>query len=269
MPATWTTFQPALKEVWTQEEFEAQLYDEHPVLDELEKTDKYTVGEYAIVPISTNRNGGFTVAGTAGSAALNAAGNVGLNQAQYSAVVPLPAGQGRARRDRGVAGQQQRDCWRAGHRVRGRRVEHADPDHPADLPEPVGSDHAVRRVLVGSGRSRSEHDDGYDALVRGWLDTGRRSTSARPRMRLRGCGQGHLVDLDQLGDADGHVDGEPRQRRVDVPLRLDRERPLRVDVAGDERAGQHHQPVRVARWHRRRRSLAGGVGRRDDDGPDL
>jgi hypothetical protein len=77
MPQTWSTFQAALKETWTDDDFETQFYDNHPLLEDIERTEKHTIGEYANVPLLLTRNGGFTVAGTAGSSALNAAGNVG------------------------------------------------------------------------------------------------------------------------------------------------------------------------------------------------
>ena len=86
MPATWSTYQGALKEVWTDDHLVSQLYESTPFLDMIEKTESYNVGEYAVVPITEYRNGGTTVTDTSGSAALNPAGNVGVRQATYSLV---------------------------------------------------------------------------------------------------------------------------------------------------------------------------------------
>jgi hypothetical protein len=83
MPATWAGYQPALKETWGQDDFELQFYDDHPFLNDIERTDKHTVGEYVNLPLETYRNGGFSVTGTGGSSSLNAAGAVGVAQAQY------------------------------------------------------------------------------------------------------------------------------------------------------------------------------------------
>lgn len=86
MPATWSTYQAALKEVWTDDHLVSQLYESTPFLDMVEKTESYNVGEYAVVPITEYRNGGVTVTDTSGSSALNPAGNVGARQATYSLV---------------------------------------------------------------------------------------------------------------------------------------------------------------------------------------
>jgi hypothetical protein len=75
-----------MKEVWTDDHLVSQLYESTPFLDMVEKTEKYNVGEYAVVPITEYRSGGVTVTDTSGSAALNPAGNVGVRQATYSLV---------------------------------------------------------------------------------------------------------------------------------------------------------------------------------------
>jgi hypothetical protein len=84
MPATWSTYQNAMKEVWTTDNIVSQLGVDNELFDRVEKTAKYTVGEYAIVPTKTSRAGGFTLAPNTGSSALNAAGNVAIGQPQYS-----------------------------------------------------------------------------------------------------------------------------------------------------------------------------------------
>jgi hypothetical protein len=172
VPATWSTFQPALKEVWTQEEFEAQLYDDHPFLDDIEKTDRYTVGEYAIVPIWTNRNGGFTVTGTAGSAALNAAGNVGLNQAQYALAfnyqqvkVDHPAIAVSQGNSNAIAGVLDTEFEGASSNMRTQITRQVYQNQTALITQCVAS--SSGQAVLGLNTV-----DGYDALTRGWLDTG-------------------------------------------------------------------------------------------------
>jgi hypothetical protein len=87
MPATWSTIQGALKEVWTDDRLVSQLYEETPFLSMIERTNKYNIGEYAVTPITEYRNGGVTVTDSSGSSALNPAGNVGVRQAQYGLVL--------------------------------------------------------------------------------------------------------------------------------------------------------------------------------------
>jgi hypothetical protein len=144
MPATWSTFQAALKETWTQDDFETQFYDNHPLLEDIEKTDKHTIGEYANVPLELTRSGGFTVTGTAGSSALNAAGNAGVAQAQYALAFNYQ--QVKVDHPAIVTSQGNANAVATGarHRARVRVGLHADPDQPAGLPGPVGPDLPVR-----------------------------------------------------------------------------------------------------------------------------
>lgn len=83
MPATLVNYDAALKEMWPNNKLEDQLYNGNTVLDKLEKSDEYTVGQQAVVPLKVDRNGGYSAVPAAGSPALNAAGNVGLAQATY------------------------------------------------------------------------------------------------------------------------------------------------------------------------------------------
>jgi hypothetical protein len=54
------------KQVYTQDELEKQFYFDAPVLDRIEKTNKYTIGREAVVPIWSYFGGGTTVLGSAG-----------------------------------------------------------------------------------------------------------------------------------------------------------------------------------------------------------
>jgi hypothetical protein len=84
MPATWSTYQNAMKEVWPVDHIVSQLGVDNELIDRVEKTSKYTVGEYAVVPTKTARPGGTTFAPNTGSSALNAAGSTTIGQPQYS-----------------------------------------------------------------------------------------------------------------------------------------------------------------------------------------
>lgn len=82
--ATWAQYQNAMKEVWASDTLVSQIAYDNELFARVEKTDKYTLGEYAIVPTLTSRAGGFTVAPNTGSTAFNAAGSVVIGQPQYS-----------------------------------------------------------------------------------------------------------------------------------------------------------------------------------------
>lgn len=82
MAATRSSLEVALDRVWTQRRFEEQLYEENRFLDKLKKTNRYTIGEVARVPLHVSRNGGFTSL-PPGGGNLNAAGNQGYNKAEF------------------------------------------------------------------------------------------------------------------------------------------------------------------------------------------
>ena len=63
---TVATLSNVLKEVWTADNLAKQFYAETPWLDRLEKTDRYTIGNVASVPLWTNRGGATTVLGPNG-----------------------------------------------------------------------------------------------------------------------------------------------------------------------------------------------------------
>jgi len=83
MAADLTAYNAALKEIWTQDRLEQQFYEGTPLLDRLTKTDRYNIGEYAVTPIQLSRTGGYSVVPASGSTSLNAATQVGMNQAQW------------------------------------------------------------------------------------------------------------------------------------------------------------------------------------------
>jgi hypothetical protein len=83
LAADLTAYNAALKEVWTSDKLEDQLYQGDPLLDRVERTSKYNIGEYAVTPILTGRSSGYSVVPGSGASALNAAGNAVVKQAKW------------------------------------------------------------------------------------------------------------------------------------------------------------------------------------------
>jgi len=85
MPQTGVSFIAALKQVWVSDTIEEQLYQENELLSLFEKVEpQKEVGNVALVPIHTGRNGGYTVVSKEGSNELNAAGSQVVKQAEYT-----------------------------------------------------------------------------------------------------------------------------------------------------------------------------------------
>jgi hypothetical protein len=177
MPATWTTFQAALKETWTQDDFETQFYDNHPLLEDIEKTDKHTIGEYANVPLELTRSGGFTVTGTAGSSALNAAGNAGVAQAQYALAfnyqqvkVDHPAIVTSQGNSNAVATALDTELESASSMMRTQISRQVYQDQSALICQCASGGASTTVNLSTTLASATVSATGYDALVKGWLD---------------------------------------------------------------------------------------------------
>jgi hypothetical protein len=177
MPATWSTFQAALKETWTQDDFETQFYDNHPLLEDIEKTDKHTIGEYANVPLELTRSGGFTVTGTAGSSALNAAGNAGVAQAQYALAfnyqqvkVDHPAIVTSQGNSNAVATALDTELESASGMMRTQISRQVYQDQSALICQCASGGASTTVNLSTSLASATVSATGYDALVKGWLD---------------------------------------------------------------------------------------------------
>lgn len=85
MAQTGVSFIAALKQVWVSDTIEEQLYQENELLSLFEKVEpQKEVGNVALVPIHTGRNGGYTVVSKEGSNELNAAGAQVVKQAEYT-----------------------------------------------------------------------------------------------------------------------------------------------------------------------------------------
>lgn len=82
MAATESSLEAALDVIWTKRRFVEQLFEENRFWDKLQKTDKYTQGKEAKVPLHVSRNGGFTSL-PSGGGNLNAAGNQGYDEANF------------------------------------------------------------------------------------------------------------------------------------------------------------------------------------------
>lgn len=83
MAATVAAYNAALKRVYTQDRLEQQLFTDDEWLSDLEKTDRYNHGEVARVPLHTARSGAYTAL-PQGGGNLNAAGNQGVDKADYT-----------------------------------------------------------------------------------------------------------------------------------------------------------------------------------------
>jgi len=85
MAQTGVSFIAALKQVWVSDTIEEQLYQNNPLLELFEKVEpQKEVGNVALVPIHTGRNGGYTAVSKEGSNSLNAAGIQQVKQAEYT-----------------------------------------------------------------------------------------------------------------------------------------------------------------------------------------
>lgn len=72
------------KEVWDSDSMEKQFYDEYPFLKMIEKRQRVIIGKRAQVPLHVQRAGGTTVATSAGTTSIHAAGAEVVDQAQYN-----------------------------------------------------------------------------------------------------------------------------------------------------------------------------------------
>jgi hypothetical protein len=82
MAATESSLEAALDVIWTSRSMKEQLYEENKFLEKIQKTDKYTQGKEAKVPLHVSRNSGFTSL-PPGGGTLNEAGNQGYDEATF------------------------------------------------------------------------------------------------------------------------------------------------------------------------------------------
>lgn len=85
MAADSTAYDAVLKEVWHPDALEEQLYQENPLLDNLERELPIaTHGDKVVTPVHTGRSGGYSAVPRAGSDALNSPDAQELNQATFT-----------------------------------------------------------------------------------------------------------------------------------------------------------------------------------------
>jgi len=72
-----------LKQVYTADQLEKQFYSETPVWDRLQRTDQYTIGREAVIPLQSSLQGSETTLSAAGGA-LNAADPNNVQVAKYT-----------------------------------------------------------------------------------------------------------------------------------------------------------------------------------------
>lgn len=187
MPATLTTINAALKEVWTQDRLEEQLYQDNPFWDEVEKTSRYTIGEYAVTPLHTQRNGGYSAISSAGGT-LNTAGNQGVAQAQWQFThhhqqigIQGSAIDQSAQSANSVANVVDLEVSGALNDLKKQITRQAFSNGDGRICD-CGVTSASNVVVLSTG-------DGYDALVRRWLHVGSQvdiGTAASPTSLVNG-----------------------------------------------------------------------------------
>jgi hypothetical protein len=162
-----------LKEVWTQDRLEKQFYSGTRWLDKVEKTNKYTIGRQAQVPLELSLPGGTTTTLAAGSSALNAADDLTVDRADYllSYVWQQVAVETAAFNQADSVGMRS-------------TVDAADQTIESNVlalrkevnRQAVSNGDALIALTTGTATSAEIELDptgyGYDAIVRGWLRPG-------------------------------------------------------------------------------------------------
>lgn len=189
MAADLTSMDAALKETWTSDDLEEQIYQDNPFLDEIEKTSRYHVGAQAVTPLHVGRNAGYTAL-PAGGGTLNAAGQQDLAQATWNythhnqqIAVQGSAIDGTNDSSLSVANAIDTEVTGALADLRKQFTRQAFMDGTG----------AISGVLTdGSADTTIELNvaDGFNALERGWLYPGA------------------VVDVGTTADTDSKVDGE-------------------------------------------------------------
>lgn len=172
MAADLSAYNDALKEVWTQDRLEKQFYDQFPALDRIEKTSKFTIGSKASVPINTYRSGGYSVTPSSGSSSLNAAGNAGVDKAEYTltyhygnAKLEHAALEQTASNAEAVADVLDTEVESVTSMVRNQITRQLFGDGTALIAQCTTTSGSTTIQLLSTGY-------GYDAIARGWLQEG-------------------------------------------------------------------------------------------------
>ena len=170
MAATVSTIQAALKETWTEQRIAEQLYQDNPILDRAKKLKNTQMGEYALTPIHTGRNWGWS-ATSASPSTLNDAGQQAYAQAQWQYTH-----QHQQIKIQGSAIDQTRGDALSVASVVDEEVSGAVNDLNRNLSRQIFSDGSGQVAQCGTTSSSTtvqlNATSGFNALERGWLDVG-------------------------------------------------------------------------------------------------
>lgn len=172
MAADSTAYDAVLKEIWTSDNLESQIYQDNPLLAEIEKTQRYNVGDHAVTPLHVERSGGYTVVPRTGSDSLNSADPQGLNQATWNYThhwfqiqVETATVDETANKSLAVASVVDTEVSGAVNDLR-KQITRQAFSAGDGLIAKCGTTTSSTTVALGST------DYGYDAIVRGWLYPG-------------------------------------------------------------------------------------------------
>lgn len=187
MPATVSTIQAALKETWTEQRIAEQLYQDNPILDRAKKLKNTQMGEYALTPIHSGRNWGWS-ATSASPSTLNDAGQQAYAQAQWQYTH-----QHQQIKIQGSAIDQTRGDALSVASVVDEEVSGAVNDLNRNLSRQIFGDGSAQIAQCGTTSSSTtiqlNATSGFNALERGWLDVGAVidiGTSANPSSQVAG-----------------------------------------------------------------------------------
>ena len=170
MAADPSTIQAALKETWTEQRIAEQLYQDNPILEKAKKLKNTQMGEYALTPIHTGRNWGWSATSSSGGT-LNDAGNQSYAQAQWSYT-----NQHQQIKVQGSAIDQTRGDALAVASVVDEEVSGAVNDLNRNLSRQIFGDGTGQIAQCGTTSSSTtvvlNTAAGTNALERGWLDVG-------------------------------------------------------------------------------------------------
>ena len=266
MADTATSLADVLKEAWTSNRMQKQFEDRAEPFKRIQKVEATMIGEQAQVPILKHNAGGFTSFGAAGGS-FNTYNNVGVDQATYTLVnqgMPISLefsalNQAGGNNAQAVIGAKDLAIEAAISEIgkQGVRQLVTNGDGIVAQCDTGGASNTVELIASPSGTAY-----GFDAIQSGM--------AAHERDRGHRADQRHGRDRDgrdDLGlqgavDRPGHHDRLVGIDGVGNGFRVHREPELGDgSEPGDERAAQHRQHHRCARWAEPRHRRGGVLGR--------
>jgi hypothetical protein len=168
--ATLSTMNDALKRTYTSDALQEQIFQGNEFLEKLESQTQYKVGEALRVVLHTGRNGGTTVLPDGGGN-LNAAGNQGINKAEYNykhlhqqIAIQEDALEGTANDAVAVANVLDVEVKGATNDLR-KQITRMLFENGDSIITACGTTTTTNVVTLDTG-------DGFDAIERGWLFPG-------------------------------------------------------------------------------------------------